>query len=235
MLINIDQSCASVGIFYSHGYVLICKLNKLKLNNIDFFISHFVPIILFLFLLLHGDVESKPGPKKNEQTYFLLCHLNVNSLVAHQKCLCWLHIILSTDMTFVYQRVFLDTTISDDDDIVHMEGYNLIRADHPDNIKRGGVCLYFKKGLALRKIELSHITECLLCEVNIKGQVVSLLLAVILQVKLTLSLMIFYQILRSSLMTFRSFNQPLQSSSVISMLGQNHGCLLTQPLLKVLD
>ena len=52
-----------------------------------------------------------------------------------------------------------------------MEGYNLIRADHPDNIKRGGVCLYFKKGLALRKIELSHITECLLCEVNIKGQV----------------------------------------------------------------
>ena len=52
-----------------------------------------------------------------------------------------------------------------------MEGYNLIRADHPDNIKRGGVCLYFKKSLALRKIELSHITECLLCEVNVKGQV----------------------------------------------------------------
>ena len=97
MLINIDQSRASVGIFYSHGYALICKLTKLKLNNIEFFLSHFVPIILFLFLLLHGDVESKPGPKKNEQTYFLLCHLNVNSLVAHQKYLCWLHIILSTD------------------------------------------------------------------------------------------------------------------------------------------
>ena len=48
-----------------------------------------------------------------------------------------------------------------------MEGYNLIRADHPDNIKRGGVCLYFKKTLALTKIELSHITECLLCEVNV--------------------------------------------------------------------
>ena len=50
-------------------------------------------------------------------------------------------------------------------------GYNLIRADHPDNIKREGVCLYFKKSLALRKIELSHITECLLREVNEKGQV----------------------------------------------------------------
>ena len=47
-----------------------------------------------------------------------------------------------------------------------MEGHNLIRAYHPDNIKRGGVCLYSKKSLALRKIELSHITECLLSEAN---------------------------------------------------------------------
>ena len=60
---------------------------------------------------------------------------------------------------------FLDSAISDDDNILHMEGYNLIRADHPDNIKRGGVCLCFKKSLALRKIELSHITE-----VNVKGE-----------------------------------------------------------------
>ena len=48
---------------------------------------------------------------------------------------------------------FLDSIISDDDNILHMEGYNLIRADHPDNIKRGRVCLYFKKSLALRKLD----------------------------------------------------------------------------------
>ena len=60
---------------------------------------------------------------------------------------------------------FLDSIISDDDNTLHMEGYNLIREDHPDNIKRGGVCLYLKKSLVLRKIELSH---CLLCKVNIK-------------------------------------------------------------------
>ena len=71
---------------------------------------------------------------------------------------------------FIYQS-FFDSTISDDDNILHMEGYNLIRADHPNNTKGGGVSLYFKKGLALRKIELSHVTECLLSEVDIKGQV----------------------------------------------------------------
>ena len=64
---------------------------------------------------------------------------------------------------------FLDSTISDDDNILHMEQFNLIRADHTDNIKGGEVCLYLKKGLALRKIELSHINKCLLCGVNVKG------------------------------------------------------------------
>ena len=74
MLISMDQLRASVGIFYGHGYALLCKLTKLKLNNIEFFISYFLPIILFLLLLLHGDVESNPGPKKKEGTYFSLCH-----------------------------------------------------------------------------------------------------------------------------------------------------------------
>ena len=96
----------------------------------------------------------------------------MNSLVVHKK----IYLLAAYNSVYRYDIIcisesFLDSTISDDDNILHMEGYNLIRADHPDNIKRGGVCLYFKKGLALRKIELSHITECLLCEVNVKVQV----------------------------------------------------------------
>ena len=39
-------------------------------------------MILFLLLVLHGDIKSNPGPKKKEQTHFSLCHWNVNSLVA---------------------------------------------------------------------------------------------------------------------------------------------------------
>ena len=56
---------------YGHAYALIFKLTKLNLNNIEFFISYFLPIILFLLLLLHGDIESNPGSKKKVQTYFL--------------------------------------------------------------------------------------------------------------------------------------------------------------------
>ena len=41
MLISIDQWRASIRIFYGHAYALICKLTKLNLNNIEFFISYF--------------------------------------------------------------------------------------------------------------------------------------------------------------------------------------------------
>ena len=36
-----------------------------------------------------------------------------------------------------------------------MDGYSLIRADHPGNMKRGGVCLYYKENLLLRHIKLN--------------------------------------------------------------------------------
>ena len=106
---------------------------------------------------------------------------------------------------------FLDSTISDDDNILHMEGYNLTRADHPDNIKRGGVCLYFKKSLALRKIQLSHITECLLSEVHVKGQVGFTIVSYHSPSQTNSQFDDFLSVLRNSLMMFRSFNQPLQS------------------------
>ena len=103
---------------------------------------------------------------------FSLCHWNVNSLLAHTKIslLAAYNSIYRYDIIYISES-FFDSTISDDDNILHMEGYNLIRADHPNNTKGGGVWLYFKKGLALRKIELSHVTECLLSEVDVKGQV----------------------------------------------------------------
>ena len=85
MLISINQWHALIGLFYGHAYALNPKLTKLNLNNIEFFISYFLPIILFLLLLLHGEIESYPGPSKKEQTYFSLSHWNVNSLLAHKK------------------------------------------------------------------------------------------------------------------------------------------------------
>ena len=83
---------------------------------------------------------------KKEQTYFLFCQWNANSLVAHEK----ISLLAAYKSVYKYDiicisGVFLDSTICDDDNILNMEGNNLIRADHPENIKRGDVCLYFKR------------------------------------------------------------------------------------------
>ena len=42
----------------------------------------------------------------------------------------------------------------------------LVRADHPNNVTRGGVCIYYKKSLPVRVINLPDLQEALLLELN---------------------------------------------------------------------
>ena len=46
--------------------------------------------------------------------------------------------------------------------MIDIEGYKLIRADHPDNIKRGGVYIYYKESLPVQVISLPYFKEALL-------------------------------------------------------------------------
>ena len=52
------------------------------------------------------------------------------------------------------------------DNVLDIEGYRLVRADHPNNIKRGGVCIYYKESLPVRVINIPYINEALLLEMN---------------------------------------------------------------------
>ena len=52
--------------------------------------------------------------------------------------------------------------------MIDIDGYKLIRADHSDNIKRGGVCIYYKESLPVRAIRLPYFKEVLLLEMSNK-------------------------------------------------------------------
>ena len=54
----------------------------------------------------------------------------------------------------------LSTSIPDN--LIDIEGYKLIRADHSHNVKRGGVCIYYKESLPVRVISLPCFKEALL-------------------------------------------------------------------------
>ena len=62
-------------------------------------------------------------------------------------------------------ETFLNNTYEDND--LNLNGYSLLRADHPSNAKRGGDCIYYKETSTLKVISTPYLNESLLCEVTI--------------------------------------------------------------------
>ena len=72
---------------------------------------------------------------------------------------------------------YLDSSLASDNDNLNIKGYNLYRADHPNNVKRGGVCAHIRESLPARCLSIAYLQECLILEISInnkKGYVVSL-------------------------------------------------------------
>ena len=50
--------------------------------------------------------------------------------------------------------------------LLEIEGYNLVRADHSNNIEQGGVYIYDKKSLSVWAISLPYLNRALLLEMS---------------------------------------------------------------------
>ena len=59
---------------------------------------------------------------------------------------------------------YLDSTVDANNPLVN--GYKILRADHWDNVKRGGMCLYYWETLTLQLVDTLYIEQCILCEIN---------------------------------------------------------------------
>ena len=46
----------------------------------------------------------------------------------------------------------------------------MVRADHPNNVKRGGVCAYARESVPVRNFSNSYLSECLTLEVTISNK-----------------------------------------------------------------
>ena len=63
-------------------------------------------------------------------------------------------------------ETYLDSSITSDHVCLDLEGYQLVRADHPNNVKRGGICIYYRESLPVRVINLPYLQEALRLELN---------------------------------------------------------------------
>ena len=65
---------------------------------------------------------------------------------------------------------YLDSSVSSDNDNLYIRDYKLVRAGHPENIKRGGVSDYFKEPLPVSCLPNLYLKECLIFEISIDNK-----------------------------------------------------------------
>ena len=119
------------------------------------------PLYIFSFLLCNGDIELNPGPRKSKQNSLSICHWNLNSLSAHN----FAKLMQLKAYDFIcLSETYLDSTTANN--LLEIKGYNLVRADHLNNVKRGGVCMYYKESLPVSVINLPYFHEALLLEIS---------------------------------------------------------------------
>ena len=146
-------------------------LSKLATRLMFHWKAFFILSLLFIcsLLLLHGDIESNPGPRNSKNHLPSFCHWNLNSFPAHN----FSKMLLLKAYNAIYKydficlsETYLDSSIPSDHVSLELEGYNLVRAEQPNNVKRGGVCIYYKESLPVRVINLPYLQEALLLELN---------------------------------------------------------------------
>ena len=108
---------------------------------VSFYSKYYIHI-----LLLSGDVELNPGPNPNSSKSFSICHWNLNSITSHS----FIKVSLLTAYNTIHKydiicisESFLNSQNSINDDNLSIPGYNMFRADHPSDSRRGGVCVYY--------------------------------------------------------------------------------------------
>ena len=134
-------------------------------------ISVFLHYLYFknVLLLQSGDIESNPGPRKSSTLEF--GHWNLNGPAAIKLSPLEGYINVNDTDTICLSETFLHSSITIDDNKLSIPGYSMMRADHPSNIKRGGVCLYYKEHLPIiQRDDISSVKECLVTEITVKNE-----------------------------------------------------------------
>ena len=73
---------------------------------------------------------------------------------------------------------YLDSRIFSHDHNVQVQGNELVRGDHPSKVKRGGLCIYYRKDLSLKLININFPNEYLTIELNIKNKICVLVVCI---------------------------------------------------------
>ena len=122
---------------------------------------------------LSGDIEKGPGPRFSSQN-FSICHWNLNGIIAHSYVkISLLKAYLSVHKFDIVclSETYLDTSVPLRDINLEIQGYELVRSDHPSQHKRGGVCIYFRNSLPLKILNINYLQESITSELQVGSKI----------------------------------------------------------------
>ena len=132
----------------------------------------------FITIKLSGDIEENQGPQSKSCNSLFICHWNLNSIPAHnfiKLSLLRAYISINKFDIICLSKTYLDSSISSNNGNLEVAGYTLVRADNPNNTKRGGVCIYYLNSLPLKVLDIQFLNECINFEINIGGKMCNFL------------------------------------------------------------
>ena len=92
-----------------------------------------------------GDIERNAEPKPSLCNKFSICHSNLNSISAHnfmELSLLHFYIFIHNFNILWLSETYHGSTISSNN--------SNLSADHPSNVKREGICIYYTNCLPLK-------------------------------------------------------------------------------------
>ena len=132
-----------------------------------------VYIFLSIVLLRCGDIESIPGPRLNPNQGLSVCFWNLNSLsvnnFAKKDLLVAFNSIHNFDIICLAET-YLDSSYPPEDIDLQIDNYTMLRADHPMDIKRGGVCVYHKNYLAVTVLNFNFLSKCIIIKIKVDNK-----------------------------------------------------------------
>ena len=123
---------------------------------------------------LSGDIEKNSGPRCSSSQNFLICHWNVNSITAHSYekiSLLKVNLLIHKFDIVCLPETYLDLSAPLHDVNLKIQGYELVRSDHPSQHKRGDICIYFRNSLPLKILNIHYLQESVSFELQIGSEI----------------------------------------------------------------
>ena len=117
-----------------------------------------------------GDIETNPGTF-NKCKSISFYHWNLNGLLAQNREKFYLveaFVVSNNIDIFFISETFLDSSVDNIYDGLIINGYTLVRSDHPSNTKRGGAGIYYKDHLpVIRRNDIYSLNESIVLEIRL--------------------------------------------------------------------